>query len=175
MERPANPAEAINEIPVGDRKRLPMSLPVARLSVPEIPGYHQHWFVGSTARMQRALQGGYEFVRPEEVALNNRVLGSDTAQDGNTDLGTRVSIVSGDDVGKDGQVVRLYLMKIKEEWWQEDQRALVADDSRLGGIRRALAGGLLGADKESGADKALRYVDQKRTKLPDFLTKKISS
>ena len=31
-----------------------------------MPGYHQHWFEGNTARLQRAQDGGYEFV--DEVA-----------------------------------------------------------------------------------------------------------
>ena len=172
-QRQASPADATNMPSATEKTRIPMSVPVAHLAVQEIPGYHLHWFNGTPQRIQRALQGGYEFVDPSEAMLNNRVLGSDTVQDGNTDLGTRVSIVAGDDIGQDGQPVRLYLMKIKEEWWQADQKALVSEGSRLDGVRKGLLGGLIGAEKQSAEDRAQTYVDTARTKIPDFLKRRV--
>lgn len=172
MSRDANPAEAVNETSVAERVRVPLSLPVARLSVPEIPGYHLHWFRGTPQRMQRALQGGYEMVKDAEVILNSRILGSDTAESGNTSLGTLVSIPAGDDVSPDGQPVQMILMKIKEEWWLEDQKALVAPGSRIENVRKALLGGLAGADKDAPGDTAQRYVDRAKTKVPEFLKRK---
>lgn len=154
------------------RKRIPMSGPQLALSVPDIPGYRLYWFRGDPGRIQRAEQGGYEFVRPEEVALNNRTLGSDPAKAGNTDMGSRVSAVAGAEVGLDQQPVRLYLMKIKEEYWREDQAAQLGPGSRLNDVRKALAGGLLGAEGQALEDRKQVYVDPKRTKIPDFLIPK---
>ena len=171
-QRLANPADASNMPSATERTRVPMSVPVAHLAVQEIPGYHLHWFNGTPQRIQRALQGGYEFVEQGEVQVNNRTLGSDAATDGNTDLGSRVSIVAGTDIGLDGQPVRLYLMKIKEEWWQADQKALVGDGSRLDGVRKSLLGGMIGSEKQSVEDRAQTYLDPSRTKIPEFLKRK---
>jgi hypothetical protein len=171
--RQANPADESNQPSVAERTRIPMSVPVAKLAVPEIPGYHLHWFNGTPERLMRAQTGGYEFVDMLEVQLNQRTLGSDTAQDGNTDMGTRVSVVAGDELDRQNQPMRLYLMKIKEEWWLEDQRALEAEGSRLDNVRKSLLGGMIGAEKESGEDRSLRYVDKSRTKIPDFLKRKL--
>ena len=168
----ANPADATNTATVSERTRVPFSVPVARLAVPEIPGFHLHWFLGTPQRIQRAQQGGYEFVLDEEVQLNNRGLGGGSLEDGNTDMGSRVTQVAGDEIGHDGQPVRLVLMKIKEEWWLEDQKALVSEGSRLDNIRKSLLGGLIGSEKQSAEDKAQTYVDQSRTKIPDFLKRK---
>jgi len=105
-----------------ERKRIPMSVPVQKLSAPDIPGYHLHWFNGTPERIQRARDGGYEFVDSTELQLNNASIGGDSTQSGNTDMGSQVSIVSGDEVGRDGQPSRLILMKIKQEWYEEDQK-----------------------------------------------------
>lgn len=109
-----------------ERKRIPMSVPVQKLEAPEIPGYHLHWFNGTPDRIQRALDGGYEFVDEREARINNVSLGGDSATSGNTDMGSRVSVVSGTELGRDGQPVRLILMKIKQEWYEEDQKLVEA-------------------------------------------------
>lgn len=171
-QREANPADATNLPTVTERTRIPFSTPVARLAVQEIPGYHLHWFNGTPERIQRALQGGYEFVEEHEVHMNSRSLGSDTAESGNTDMGSRVSVVSGEGADASGQPARMYLMKIKEEWWQADQAALTAEGSRIDNVRKALIGGTVGADKQSAEDRSLTYLDPKRTKIPDFLKRR---
>jgi hypothetical protein len=171
-QREANPADATNLPKVTEKTRIPMSVPVARLAVQEIPGFHLHWFNGTPDRIARALQGGYEFVEQGEVSLNNRVLGSDVAKDGNTDMGTRVSQAAGTEIGADGQPVRLYLMKIKQEWWEADQKALVSDGSRLDNVRKALLGGSVGAEKQSAEDRQQTYLDKTRTQIPDFLKRR---
>ena len=56
-----NPASKKDSV-TRERKRIPMSVPVQRLEVAEIPGYHLHWFLSTPERLQRALDGGYEFV-----------------------------------------------------------------------------------------------------------------
>lgn len=171
-QRQANPADETNIPGVAERVRRPFTVPTGNLSVPEIPGYVLYWFRGDLQRISRALEAGYEYVDQGEVHLNNRSLGSDSARSDNTDMGTRVSRIAGGDMAYDGQPARLYLMKIKEELWKQDQAALTAPGSRLEGVRKSLAGGLLGADNVSGADKAQVYVDSKRTKLPEFLKRK---
>lgn len=156
------------------RKRVPMGVPVSKLSVPEIPGYVLYWFRGEAGRLQRALDNGYEWVDESEVLVNNRTLGGNTVKSGNTDMGSRVSQVTGDGADADGQPSRLYLMKIKKDLWNEDQLAMIGPGSRLDNIRTGLAGGLLGAENQSVGDKAQIYVDKTRTKLPEFLQRKTS-
>tara|TARA_R110000868_G_scaffold295632_3_gene555954 strand:- start:177 stop:695 length:519 start_codon:yes stop_codon:yes gene_type:complete len=148
-----------------ERRRIPMSTPVQKLEVAEIPGYHLHWFNGTPERLQRALDGGYEYVDEREVKTNAASLGSDTAISGNTDMGSRVSIVSGQESGKDGQPVRLILMKIKQEWWDEDQKQ---HENRNSKVRDTLLGGMVGAEQDRPGDTQHRYVDQTRTQIPDF-------
>lgn len=152
-----------------ERKRIPMSVPVQRLEVPELPGYHLHWFLGTAARIQRARDGGYEFVHQAETHVNARELGADTATSGNTDMGSLVSVTSGDQVGEDGQPVRMILMKIKQEWYDEDQKLV---DERNERVAASLRGGLIGAEKDGSGDTNMRYVDKSRTKLPDLFTPK---
>lgn len=166
--RQANPADATNLPSVSEQARIPMSVPVANLGVQEIPGFHLHWFRGDPQRIARALQGGYQFVEKDEVTLNDRSIGNSPIEGGDTDLGTRVSRIAGAELGTDNQPVRMYLMKIKEELWQQDQAALTAPGSRIDGVRRSLIEGF----DTDGKDRAQLYVDQKRTKIPDFLKQK---
>lgn len=162
-----NPANAPGK-PAAERRRIPMSLPVQKLSVPNIPGYHLHWMRGDAARIQQALQAGYEFVDWKEIHIEHVPLGGSTAAGGNSDLGSHVSIAGGG-IGDDNQPVRMILMKLKEEWWKEDQEKAQA---RNDDVANALKGGALGrgeaADKNDGN---VRYVGS-RTKMPDMFTKK---
>lgn len=152
-----------------ERKRIPMSVPVQRLEAPEIPGYHLHWFNGTPERLQRALDGGYEFVDSRELKINNVSLGGDSTASGNTDMGSRVSVVSGQEVGRDGQPTRMILMKIKQEWFDEDQKLV---EQRNDKVAAALRGGLLGAESDASGDTRHRYVDKARTVIPDLFKPK---
>lgn len=163
-----NPASAPAKL-AAERKRVPMSVPVQRLETPEIPGYRLHWFTGSQDRIERAQSAGYEFVKREDLKLNTVSLGGDSTISGNTDMGSNVSIVSGQEVGKDGQPMRLILMKIKTEWYEEDQKLV---DDRNEQTAAALRGGLLGSEGESLGDRQQRYVDKARTQIPDLFTPK---
>ena len=118
----ANPANTPERAP---RQRIPMALPTLKLSVPEIPGYVCYWFRGAPGRIQQAINAGYEFVERGEVELNNPGLANSYDVDGNTDMGSRVSVATGD--GSEGpQNPRLYLMKIRRELWEEDEQAVAA-------------------------------------------------
>ncbi|MGP1666828.1 MAG: hypothetical protein ACTS5I_13135 [Rhodanobacter sp.] len=161
-----NPATAVG---ASERKRVPMSVPVQRLEAPEISGFHLHWFNGTPERLQRAIDGGYEFVDEREMKINSVSLGGDTTRSGNTDMGSRVSVVSGQEVGKDGQPMRLILMKIRQEWYEQDQLLVDAKNDR---VAMALKGGLVGSEKDAMGDTQQRYVDKARTKIPDLFTKK---
>lgn len=81
-----------------------------------IPGYHLYIFNDTPGRIQQAQQSGYEFVTPDEVggATNNVV-------DRNTDIGDKVRYLVGTN---DGEPLYAYLMKIKQEWFDEDQKEL---------------------------------------------------
>lgn len=173
MNKQVSVADATPEPSVQERRRVPFSTPTLRLNVPDIPGYHLHWFLSDQPRIERALQAGYEFVNRDEVRVNNRdSLGSDGASDGNADLGTRVSMVAGGDLGLDGQPKRLILMKLKEEWWRQDQAEATGPGSRLDGVRKAVLGGLIGQEQSSMEDKANVYVDTKKTRVPEFFKRK---
>ena len=158
---------ATRESPTAERKRIPMSVPVRRLEVPEIPGYHLHWFNGDRARIQRAMDGGYEFVDERDMRLIQGGLGSISTHSGNTDLGSQVSVASGTD--EDGNPVRMILMKIKLEWYNEDQLLV---DKRNQSVADALVGGQIAGDKENPSDSTnFRYVGS-RTKIPDMFRNK---
>lgn len=167
-----NPSAAPGKT-TAERVRVPLSVPQLKLEVPDIPGYYLRWFTGTPDRLAQAERAGFEFVSPEEVQLNNVSIGGAAGKDGNTDLGSRVSVANGDTI--DGQAVRLYLMKQKMEYYLEDQELL---NKRNDGIAEALTtaynrGQVGGRDQgETAEDASLRYVDKRRSKLPDFFRKK---
>lgn len=130
-----NPANSL--VRRGEGSRIPMSLPILKLDVPEIPGYHLHWMRGDAARLNQAQRAGYTFVEQDEVDLVATGLADDANASGNTDLGTRVSISAGGN-DEQGQNQRLYLMKLPLEYWEEDQKAL---EDRNEQIAAALRGG----------------------------------
>jgi len=155
---PVSPASGRAKIT--NENRVPMSSGQQKLSVPEIPGFHLHWMRGTPDRLQAALQGGYEFVSLEETRQTNLTLGGDAKKSGNTDMGTRVSHISGGDAIVDGQPERLYLMKIREEWWQEDEKNRISHSDN---IRQALNRGL---DTEANpSDTSNRYVGKQTTNM----------
>jgi hypothetical protein len=164
-----NPANAPGKTSE-ERKRIPMSVPLQKLEVPPIPGYELYWFRGDAARIQRALRGGYEFVDESEVQVNFTGIGSSSITSGNTDMGSRVSVIAGDDLGQDGQPSRLILMKIKKELHEEDlQIAAEANDKVAATLRGDFARGTIGADK---SDPSQRYVDEARSKTNLFTPKR---
>ena len=149
---PANGKERVT-----DKTRIPMASGQQKLSVPDIPGYHLHWMMGTPDRLQQALQGGYEFVEESETRQINLQIGGDAKKSGNSDMGTRVSSLAGSEIGTDGQPVRLYLMKIKQEWHEEDLRIQAGKSNH---VREALLKGQIGAEQDTDNDNAHRYVGQ---------------
>ena len=163
------------DAPAAGRKRIPLSVPERKLEVPDLPGYYLRWFRGTPQRLAQAERAGFEFVRPSEVQVNNTLLSGDASHHGSTDLGERVSIVEGSEIGEGGQAVRLYLMKQKMEHYLEDTKASQERndsiaDALTAGFRQGQVGGQ--APGETAVDAQSRYVDPRRMKVPDFFTRK---
>lgn len=158
-----NPA-SLPERSLPARTRIPMSVPQQKLAVPEIPGYHLHWMLGTEARLARARQGGYTFVEDHEVGVLSHGLANDSLGSGSTDMGSRVSVVAGGDTDAGGQAVRLILMKIKQEWWEEDQKNLEkSSDALVAALRAGQIG--VGEGGELPEDQKHRYVDPSRSTM----------
>jgi hypothetical protein len=151
-----NPANAEGERT--ERTRIPMSVPRQKLSVPDIPGWHLHWMLGTPERLAQAKQAGYVFVDSEEVEVTNTSIADGSEVHGSTDLGSRVTLVAGGDMESNGQPVRLVLMKLRQEWWEADQRKLEEKSDQLA---QQLRSGSINAG--SDPDAAQRYVDRNRT------------
>ena len=104
--------------------RIPFSATNQKLQVEFVdPEFHDkyfsRWFNDQRGRIQRALNAGYEYVDAEEVIG----LGGQDMQL-NNDQGTRVSQVVTGPVDGNPEVVA-YLMKLRREWWSEDQHVKV--------------------------------------------------
>jgi hypothetical protein len=146
-----NPANS-QQVRKEGRGRVPMSVPEQKLSVPEIAGYHLHWMRGASDRIAQAQRAGYTFVSRGEVGLNTVGLADGQDSDGNSDLGDRVSHISG--VSEEGtQAQRLYLMKLPLELWEEDQKAIQSKNEDIAAVLRGDKG-----IQRAGEDNSNRYV-----------------
>ena len=110
---PANPPEKRKR-----GARVSMALQRQRLQVPDIPGFRTYWF--KDENIPAALDAYYEFVKRDEISMNPLGIGNSYEESGNTDLGTNVSIVAGQNAA--GHSVRLHLMKLPMEYYKEDQK-----------------------------------------------------
>jgi hypothetical protein len=164
MSKHQSPANA-DETFVIPADFIPMSMPRERLSVPERPGWHRHWFRGSPDRLARAQEAYYQFVDPATVHTADTDLAGD-GSGGNTDMGTRYSVVAGDDLDNSGQPSRLYLMECREELFQRSQEILA---QRNESVATALRGGRIGVGEgdsgETNFDASQRYT---KGKVPDL-------
>ena len=95
------------------------------------------WFNDEGSRIQMALGAGYNFVEPKFAgSLGQGAL----HQDGkDSESGLRVSLI----VNRGDPVVRAYLMEIKKEFYDEDQKAKEAVNEQ---VDEALAAGGAGGD-----------------------------
>lgn len=171
-QKPQNPANAPQKA-ARDFKRIPMSTPVQKLEVVNIPGFHTHWMRGEPARIQQALRAGYTFVKDEEVLLNSKTIAGNRLDGGNTDLGGNVSIPAGR-ADERGEPVRLILMKIPLEFYSEDK---ALEEERQDKIAEALRGGNItnvsGAETAPpGSDPSNRYLPTKGRNSNIFLKRR---
>ena len=97
----------------------------AKISVQQqIDGYHLHVFTDKGGRIQSALDNGYEFVRPDEVGgVSENVVSR------NGDLGERIRYLV--NPRAEGTEQYGYLMKIRQEWHEEDQAELQAKNNLI--------------------------------------------
>lgn len=139
-------AELINQAPVESnkearrtRQRGTFNGTRQKLQVGNsIPGYHLYIFNDTPGRITAALENGYEFVSPDEVGGTTTNVVSR-----NTDLGDKVRFLVG---SNEGEPMYAYLMKIKQEWWDEDQAELQAKNLK---IEQAIRGGKLTGENQS--------------------------
>lgn len=119
-------------------KRKPYGVPVSKLAVSrEIEGYYMRWINDTPGQIARAQESGFEFVHPEEV-------GRDSKEE------NRVVELVG--TNKDGSPMFGYLMKIKQEWHDEDRQVIT---DHLDKIDAAIRGGKVNATPNDG-----RYVPE---------------
>lgn len=133
------------------RTRIPMGIPSLKLALPELTGYVCRWINDQDDRLERAVNGGYEYVTRTECPQ----YGQAEVTPGNSDLGERVSRVVGTD--RNSRPMRAFLMKIKQEWYNEDQAAKTRELDR---IDQAVAKGQVNAQPGDG-----RYVKDGDIKL----------
>ncbi len=124
----------------GRRVRVPMGARRSKLQLSDQEakalaeaGYVTRWVNDRDGRVERAQAGGYEFVKPEEATS----VGNHEVAQGNTDVGGKVSKI----VSRGDPVIRAYLMKIKKEYYDEDQKAKEETNRR---VDEALSGGEAG-------------------------------
>lgn len=147
---PSLSKQEVEDMIKAERQRIPMSTPTLKLYVPNIPGYHPHWFNDDPGRISRALRAGYSFVTEDEVDLNiTSTLAESSLGNGNTDLGGQISIVVDRTTGQ-----RAYLMKIKTEYYLQDQAALEEANSKVDKVVRR---GQVGAEGDMIIDRDKRY------------------
>ena len=90
----------------------------------QIPGYHLHVFTDAGSRIQEAMDSGYEFVTPTEVGgVSENVVSR------NGDLGERIRYLV--NPRAEGTEQYGYLMKIRQEWYEQDQAELQAKNNRI--------------------------------------------
>jgi hypothetical protein len=97
----------------------------AKISVrTQIEGYHLHVFTDTGGRIKEAVDSGYEFVKPDEVGgVSENVISR------NGDLGERIRYLV--NPRAEGTEQYGYLMKIRQEWYEEDQAELQAKNNRI--------------------------------------------
>lgn len=106
-ERPAASANELAEDIKRIRKiRRPRGSMLLKLALPPIPGYFIHWFNDTAGRIDEAERSGFAHI----IDLKS---------------GKPTSLVVG--VGRDGQPLRAYAMKIPEVFHQEDMDARHAE------------------------------------------------
>lgn len=155
--------------------RVPMSAPLRKLEVPEIPGFRTFWILGKPERVAQAEAAWYEFVDPSEIEVNDTRVGG-SIDSGSSDMsGSRVSVIAGDELDARGQPIRLYLMKVRIEHYEQDMLSVHATNAQVAEeltakFSQGQIGGL--AAGEQVVDAQNRYVDKSRSAIPDLFKPK---
>lgn len=89
-----------------------------------VPGHVMYWFSDTDGRVERAQTGGWEFVTREDgVSVPGGNSGAESS-----DLANRFRVVMGQK--ENGDPMYGYLMKIKQEWYAEDQEDIHNENQR---------------------------------------------
>jgi len=104
-------------------RRNSIGVPRLTLAVKfEIPGHHLCW-MNDDGNVESALDSGYEFVTRSETELEDGVTPS------NVDMGDRIKQKVG--TTQQGDILYAYLMKIKNEWHEEDMATIEAQNKQV--------------------------------------------
>lgn len=108
----------------GRRERIPLGTPRAKLGAKPIEGHHQRWINDTGTRLMDAQNAGYEFVTDDKGRKISRPVGTQES----------------------GKPMTAHLMKIKNEFYEEDQAVKQSDLDKIDdSIKR---GGVKGADQQ---------------------------
>lgn len=112
--------------------RKPFGSMDQKLAWPPIKGHHLHWFNDIPGRLDRAKEAGYEHVKDADGKTVSRIVGS----------------------ASEGGGLRAYLMKIPQEWYDEDMKLEQKRIDELDGdLRRGRVAGEGLNQKHDGAEK----------------------
>ena len=104
-------------------RRNSIGVPRLTLAVKfEIPGHHLCW-MNDDGNVEQALDSGYEFVTRGETELESGVTPT------NVDISDKIKQKVG--TTQQGDVLYAYLMKIKQEWHEEDMAAIEAQNKQV--------------------------------------------
>lgn len=99
----------------GRKRRKPLGVPTQRLQADVPKGMTGRWTNDTPGRIQRALEGGYEFISSDGEVVQNRE-------------GCRSEIVG---TGRDGGAMKAYLMAIPTVYYDEDQAAKQSEIDKI--------------------------------------------
>lgn len=136
----------------GRNRRVPMGVAVLKLDVPQAVNDPEHvyrWINDKPGRIQRARTGGWEFVEDPGMQVGT---GSETR---NSQQDSRVSQVVGKN--ENGTPLVAFLMRIKREWYHEDQETKQAS---IDEVENTIKGGRY---KEGAGDG--RYIPKEGIKI----------
>ena len=104
-------------------RRNSIGVPRLTLAVKfDIPGHHMCW-MNDDGNVESALDSGYEFVTRGETELEDGVSPS------NVDMSDRIKQKVG--TTQQGDVLYAYLMKIKNEWHEEDMASIESQNKQV--------------------------------------------
>jgi len=106
-----------------ERQRVQLDGFRRKLSHDDIPGYQLRWVNDEGGRLEEFKARGYEFVEKKTQKVGD----GDVSQRGSVDSRTRVLVGT----HEDGSPKYGYLMKQRQEWYDEDQRAKQAPIDEL--------------------------------------------
>jgi len=98
-------------------ERIPLGTMRTKLAVEPMEGYILRWVNDKDNRINFAEQGGYDFVTYDE--LGDRTIGQHNTTSDSSEEGEKVSKVVG--TTQNGAPLSSFLMKIRKEWYDEDQ------------------------------------------------------